>query len=537
MSAAAGWYDDQDPRYVRWWDGAAWTEHVQPRPEVAPQSPEPDPGSIPAEATPVDRLSKREARERVAYAEAHIAQLEELIRRHGMREFAEADDYRAQAEADAEGARRTGAEAAAALVAAAREERDRMLAEAAAVRSQADAEAAAVRSQAEAEAHAARRRAEAELQAVDQAVHERIEARRAVDAELTAARAELVEVTTKADLQSVGLFDYEHPAESSAELASRLEALRYTIKNRVRDKQAVTATSGFTFNGSEAQGRRFVSDMSKVLLRAYNAEAENALKATKAGNLHVAQTRLTRAAEQIARSGTMIDLRIEDGYHELRLEELQLASTHLRVLQAEKEMERERRAELREQAKASAELQAEHDRLDKERAHYAATLAALESKGDVEGAARMRDRIEDVDRALVEVDYRAANVRAGYVYVISNVGAFGERMVKIGMTRRLEPMDRVVELGDASVPFRFDVHALFFADDAVGVEAMLHRTFAEHRVNRINLRREFFYVTPDEVLDALKAHAVEIVEFALHPAAEEYRASRALDGAEAVPAA
>jgi uncharacterized protein YkvS len=225
-----------------------------------------------------------------------------------------------------------------------------------------------VRLRAEEEAGAVRRRAEAELQAVDAAVHERIETRRALDAELTAARAELVDVTTTAELQGVGLFDYDHPAESSAELASRLEALRYTIKNAVRDTRAVTATSGFTFNGSEAQGRRFVSDMSKVLLRAYNAEAENAVKATKAGNLHVARNRLTKAAEQIARSGTMIDLRIQDRYHELRLEELQLASAHLRVLQAEKEMERERRAELREQAKASAELQAEHDRLDKERA-------------------------------------------------------------------------------------------------------------------------------------------------------------------------
>jgi hypothetical protein len=532
MSAAAGWYDDQDPRYVRWWDGARWTDHVQPRPEAVESEPQP----IPTAAEPVDRLSKREARERAAAAEAHIAQLEDLIRRHGMREFAAIDDYRAQAAAEAETSRRTGAEAASALVAAAREERDRILAEAGAERLRAETGARAVLDRAEEEAGATRIRAEAELRSVDEAVHERIEARRALDAALTAARAELVDVTATAELQGVGLFDYDHPAESSAELASRLEALRYSIKNRVRDKQAVTATSGFTFNGSEAQGRRFVSDMSKVLLRAYNAEAENAVKATKAGNLHVAQTRLTRAAEQIARSGTMIDLRIQDGYHELRLEELQLASAHLRVLQAEKEMERERRAELREQAKASAELQAEHDRLDKERAHYAATLAALESKGDLEGAARMRDRIDDVDRALVEVDYRAANVRAGYVYVISNVGAFGERMVKIGMTRRLEPMDRVVELGDASVPFRFDVHALFFADDAVGVEAMLHRTFAEQRVNRINLRREFFYVTPDEVLDALKAHAVEIVEFALHPAAEEYRASRALEAPEPVPA-
>jgi hypothetical protein len=510
MSAAAGWYDDQDPRLIRWWDGAQWTDHVQQKPEAAPTPEEPAPVAAP----PVDRLSKRDARDRAAAAEAHITVLEDLIARHGARSFAEIDDYRAAAEREAEASRRMGAEAAAALVAAAREERERMLAD----------------------ATAARARAEEELATVDEDVHARLAARRALDAEIATARAELVEVTTTADLQGVGLFDYDHPAETSAELASRLEALRYTIKNAVRDKQAVTATSGFTFNGSEAQGRKFVSDMSKVLLRAYNAEAENALKATKAGNLQTAQTRLTRAAEQIARSGTMIDLRIEDGYHELRLEELQLASAHLRVLQAEKEMERERRAELREQAKASAELQAEHDRLDKERAHYAATLAALESKGDLEGAARMQARIDDVDRALVQVDYRAANVRAGYVYVISNVGAFGERMVKIGMTRRLEPMDRVVELGDASVPFRFDVHALFFADDAVGVEAMLHRTFAEHRVNRINLRREFFYVTPDEVLEALKAHAVEIVEFALHPAAEEYRASRALEGAEPAPA-
>ena len=512
MSAAAGWYEDQDPRFVRWWDGVQWTDHVHPRQDGAPAAAE----ERVADAAPaVERLSRRDARRRAADAEARVAELEDLVRRHGMRAFDEVDDYRAHARAEAEAVRRTGEQAAESLVASARSERDGMLAD----------------------AEAARLRAEEELRAVDDAIHERIQARLALDDEIAAARSRLVEVTATAELQEVGLFDYEHPAETYAELASRLEALRYAIKNRVRDKLAVTATSGFTFNGSEAQGRKFVGDMSKVLLRAYNAEAENAVKATRAGNLHVAQTRLSRAAEQIARSGTMIDLRIQDGYHELRLEELQLASAHLRVLQAEREMERERRAELREQAKASAELQAEHDRLDKERAHYAATLAALESKGDLEGAARMQVRIDDVDRALVQVDYRAANVRAGYVYVISNVGAFGERMVKIGMTRRLEPMDRVVELGDASVPFRFDVHALFFADDAVGVEAMLHRTFAEHRVNRVNLRREFFYVTPDEVLDALQAHAVEIVEFALHPAAEEYRASRALEVPEPLPAA
>ena len=121
------------------------------------------------------------------------------------------------------------------------------------------------------------------------------------------------------------------------------------------------------------------------------------------------------------------------------------------------------------------EIEREQARLEKERQHYLNALAALEANGDTEGADRMRAQLDDVDKAIEDVDYRAANVRAGYVYVISNVGAFGERMVKVGMTRRLEPMDRIRELSDASVPFNFDVHALFFSEDAVGIEAEMHR--------------------------------------------------------------
>src|SRR4030095_4147116 len=108
-------------------------------------------------------------------------------------------------------------------------------------------------------------------------------------------------------------------------------------------------------------------------------------------------------------------------------------------------------------------------------------------------------KLAEIQAAVEGVDDRAANVRAGYVYVISNVGAFGERMVKIGMTRRLEPMDRVRELGDASVPFRYDVHALIFSDDAVTLETQLHQALADHKVNMVNNRREFFYATPADV--------------------------------------
>lgn len=265
--------------------------------------------------------------------------------------------------------------------------------------------------------------------------------------------------------------------------------------------------------------------MSKIMLRAYNAEAENCVKTVKAGNLAAASARLFKASEQIARQGQMIALRVTDHYHRLRLRELELAADVHQKVQEEKEAERARREELREQRKAEQELAAERAKLDKELAHYRSALTALDSNGDSAAAERVRAQLAEIERALDDVDYRAANVRAGYVYVISNMGAFGINMVKIGMTRRLDPMDRVRELGDASVPFRFDVHTLFFSQDAVTVEARLHQAFAEQRVNKVNQRREFFYATPEDVLRVLQQHVGEVVSFTAEPEAEEYLVS------------
>ena len=112
------------------------------------------------------------------------------------------------------------------------------------------------------------------------------------------------------------------------------------------------------------------------------------------------------------------------------------------------------------------------------------------------------------------------------MYVISNVGAFGPNIVKIGMTRRLEPLDRVRELGDASVPFPYDVHALFFSDDAITLENELHRAFADRRVNFVNLRREFFFATPGEVRELLQRRTGGLLEFTEQPDAPEYFQSK-----------
>jgi seryl-tRNA synthetase len=213
---------------------------------------------------------------------------------------------------------------------------------------------------------------------------------------------------------------------------------------------------------------------------------------------------------------------------------MELTADYINKLAEEKEREKEEKARLREEKKAQQELEREKERLNKERQHYLNALEQLEASGDEAGAAKLREQLLDVDRAIEDVDYRAANVRAGYVYVISNIGAFGERMVKIGMTRRLDPRDRVRELSDASVPFNFDVHALFFAEDAVGIESAMHQHFAPRRVNRVNLRREFFHATPIEVREKLLELTGNLLEFTESPEAVEYHQSRTAAAAEVV---
>lgn len=340
--------------------------------------------------------------------------------------------------------------------------------------------------------------------------------------------AEIIDARDTLRLQGFGWFEFENPAEASVQLEQALKETRDRARKLVSNKKAVTTATSFTFNNSAYKGRRFMNRMSKLALRSYNAEVENAIVKLKAGSLETAQKRLVKAKEQVERMGNMIDLRISDEYHELRMEELRLAAQHLEAKKAAKEAEREERARLREEKKAQAELNAERKRLQKEKSHYENAIARLRESGRDDEIADLENKLVEINKGIDNVDYRHGNIRAGYVYVISNIGSFGERMVKIGMTRRLDPMDRVRELGDASVPFNFDVHALHFSDDAVGIETALHQRFAQAKVNRINNRREFFYVTPAEVKQALLEIGGNVLEYRDDAEAEQFRLSQAI---------
>lgn len=336
----------------------------------------------------------------------------------------------------------------------------------------------------------------------------------------------LIELSDERILQDVGIYRYHHPLENAAAYKDRLAELMDQIKACVANGDAILASETFTYNNSLAKGRKMTADLSKLMLRAYNAEADNCVRSLRAGNIVTAKKRLQAAVDSIAKLGAMMEMRVSPAFHQLRVDEIELTADYLMKVQEEKEAAREEREQLREQRKVEQELAREREKLDKELAHYQNALAAVTGNGDPAAAAELAAKVAELEQAIEQNDYRAANIRAGYVYVISNVGAFGRGVVKIGMTRRLEPMDRVRELGDASVPFPYDVHALYFSDDAITLEASLHKTFAERRVNMVNERREFFFATPEEVRVELAKEVGNLLEYTDTPEATQYQQSR-----------
>lgn len=333
-------------------------------------------------------------------------------------------------------------------------------------------------------------------------------------------------VTTEelAVLQEAGIYRYRHPLTDAVAYQAHLEEIESQIKAMIKkDGGAIHSATTWQVNGSEAQGRVMVRDFSKLMLRAFNAEADNLVRGLKPHRLDAAIDRLNKVAQTIEKLGKLMQIYIADSYRRLRIQELELTADFIQKQAEEKEAERLERERLREERKVQQEIERERQRLEKERNHYTNALNALIKKGDEAAAQRLRDELGEIEKAIADVDYRAANIRAGYVYVISNIGSFGANVVKIGMTRRLDPLDRIRELSDASVPFNFDIHALFFSKDAVGIESALHTQFGKQRVNIVNLRREFFCVPVREVKIQLAQLAGELLEFQETPEALEYR--------------
>ena len=352
---------------------------------------------------------------------------------------------------------------------------------------------------------------------------------------LNEVKCQVVEVEEAVLMQSFGLYTPHYDFMRADDYKARLLEIRARQKDAVREGTAVSGSTAWAIDGDTKKGGKMVADMQKLLLRAFNAECDDVVEHVKYNNVEISERRITASREAISKLGAMMGIGITSAYYGMKLDELHLAFEWQQKKQQEKEEQREARAELKEAQRLARELEEERRKLEKEQTHYQNALEKinaqlLQATGDEAAAieekkAHIEQQLDKIDTAFKEVDYREANQRAGYVYIISNIGAFGENVYKIGMTRRLDPSDRVDELGDASVPFKFDVHAMIFSDDAPKLETALHNAFADRKLNFVNQRREFFNVTLDEIKKVVKENFDKSVEFIDTPPAEQYRES------------
>ena len=334
--------------------------------------------------------------------------------------------------------------------------------------------------------------------------------------------------------QDFGLYTPRYSFVSAEEYKLQLDKIRTEQKEMIKSDKAITGAKNWTVDGSKAKGSKMVNDMKKLFLRAFNSDCEDVITKVKYSNYDMSVKKIHQSAESIEKLGKTMGLMITAKYINSKIEELHLAFEYQSKKQEEKEAQKEARAEMREAAKLQKEIEAQRKKIEKEQTHYQTAyekiLKQLEFDSNNADLLAKKSEIEkeltEIEKAIKDVDYREANQRAGYVYIISNIGAFGENVFKIGMTRRLDPQDRVDELGDASVPFNFDVHAMIFSDDAPALENALHKAFENKKLNMVNQRREFFNVTLDEIKEVVKQNFDKTVEFIDVADAEQYRISQ-----------
>lgn len=344
---------------------------------------------------------------------------------------------------------------------------------------------------------------------------------------------ELIWLDDEILVQEFGLYKPQYEFASSLDYKEKLAEIRSLQKELIKNKSAVSGSTSWTVNGSASQGRKMVSDTQKLLLRAFNSECDELISKVKYTNFDMSLKRIYKSAETISKLGATMSISIQSAYLDAKAKELCLAFEYQQKKQQEKEEQRVARAEMREAAKLQKEIEAQKKKVEKEQTHYQTAyekiLQQLESSPDnadlLEKKTALEDQLNEISKALSDIDYREANQKAGYVYIISNIGAFGPNVYKIGMTRRLDPQDRIDELGDASVPFNFDVHAMIFSDDAPALEAALHKAFEDRKLNMVNTRREFFDVSLDEIKSVIRKNFDKTVEFIDVPDAEQYRIS------------
>lgn len=354
-------------------------------------------------------------------------------------------------------------------------------------------------------------------------------------AQVAQLNSKLIAETDEVEMQEFGFYGQDFEIGTSGEYKAKMIALQDQQKQMVKNKTASDFSLTYTFNGSRSEGNKLVNKEVKIALWAFNTHCDNVIAKVTYRNKAACEKKIERAYEIINENETLQHIKHE--YLALKLEELNTTYLYKQAIENEKELLREQREKQREDKKLQMEIAMARAKLEKDETHFNTELARLHlmlqdersDKAKVQNRlAELTAKLQEIQKQKEVVDYRETHALAGYVYIISNIGSFGEGVYKIGVTRRLEPLDRINELGDASVPFRFDIHALVFSDEAFKLEHALHERFKKFRVNKINNRREFYRLPLEDVRKAVDEEFKAIVNFDMTPEAKEYRESLAL---------
>lgn len=337
-------------------------------------------------------------------------------------------------------------------------------------------------------------------------------------------------------IQSFGLYKPKYEFNNSAAYKVRLDVIREKQAAMTKAGTAARCPTDWTINNDRKEGQRMVRDFSKLILRAFNSECDTAIEGAKFSNLESIERRMEKAFDTLNKLGGRMNINIVHEYLALKLDELHVAYEYQVMKKQEKDEQKRIREQMREEARLTKEIEEARSMLEKEEKHFKKALTNLEdrikrSQSEAETSvlleeqAMLAGKLAEITQSKADIDYREQNTRAGYVYIISNVGAFGEGIFKIGVTRRLDPIERVDELSDASVPYDFDVHAVIFSDDAPSLENALHKKFSKSRLNLVNLRREFFKANLVDIETVIRENFSKPIE--INPLAEaaEFRQS------------
>ena len=359
-----------------------------------------------------------------------------------------------------------------------------------------------------------------------------------LDSKIKSLRNQYVELDELVMMQDFGLYEPRYDMTSSEKYKQQLDKIRDLQKSMIKAEKAGYYNPDWQVNGSKAKGKKMNKDSVKLALRSFNNESEVIISKVTVSNIQSSEKRLIKSYQSICNLFATTGVGIHEEYLKLKIAELYLALEYAQKVEEEKEEQRQIREQMREEEKVRREIERLKEKVMKEETHFLNALAKLEAqKKDASDLQlielelkikELQEKLLEVEKVKEDVLNRERNTRAGYVYIISNIGSFGEDIYKIGMTRRLEPMDRVRELGDASVPFLFDVHALIFSEDAPKLENVLHQTFSHKRLNLVNERKEFFNVTIEEIKDVVEKNHDKTVEFQMTAIAEHYRESQSL---------